>query len=90
MAARFRYDQDFMSEKIQPLAFWPKEWCVSFRRHCMCRFPWFYLRSPRIPRGARIVAFHGFPNPPDALAGYFRLRGMKFCRPVAWVREHWK
>lgn len=90
MAAQYRYDQDFMSDRIKPITFWPQAWCVSFRRHCMHRFPWFYFRSARIPEGAKIVAFHGFPNPPNAIAGYFRMRGMKLCWPVKWVRENWK
>ena len=38
---------------------------------------------------ARIVVFHGHPNPPDAIAG----NSIKFTRhvlPTPWVAERWK
>ena len=28
-----------------------------------------WVRPPTIPAGAKIIAFHGKPNPPDAIVG---------------------
>jgi hypothetical protein len=90
MAARYRFDQDFISATVRPLEFWPEGWCVSFRQHCMGRGLSCWVRPPRIPPGARIIVFHGFPNPPDVERGYFRFRSLKYCPPTNWVGEHWR
>jgi hypothetical protein len=55
----------------------------------MAGFPMNRFRAPHLPAGARIVVFHGHPNPPDAIAG----NSIKFTRhvlPTPWVAEHWK
>lgn len=88
--SRFEGDQEFISSIFKPLSFWPEEWCPSFRRHCMYRTPLCYLLRPRIPPGAKIIVFHGFPKPPDAARGYFRFRSLKYCHPTPWIKEHWR
>lgn len=77
--------------------YFPDEWCKSFKKHCL---PGGVMNSIKpakdIPEGARIVVFHGRPNPPDAIAGkwgqevawYKRL--YKAVKPTPWVAEHWK
>jgi hypothetical protein len=48
-----------------------------------------WFQPPRIPQGARVIAFHGKPNPPDAING---VSGKWYRRvlPTAWVAEHWR
>lgn len=73
----------------------PKEWVRSFKVDCMGPGILNRVVTPRLPEGARIVAFHGFPNPPDAIHGgwpvkvpfYKQLH--KYCRPTPWVKQHW-
>ena len=44
---------------------------------------------PSIPKGARIIVFHGVMNPPDALAG--RSNGnWRHAKATPWISDHWK
>ena len=71
------------------LSYWPAAWCVSFKRHCVPRGLMSWLRPPTIPAGAKIIAFHGKPNPPDAIVGD---SGKWYRRvpPTQWVADHWR
>lgn len=71
------------------LQYWPQDWCVSFKRHCLPKGLKSWFTPAKLPPGARIVAFHGKPNPPDAIAG----RSGKWYRrvlPVQWVADAWR
>jgi hypothetical protein len=87
-----RNEQEYISRELfraGALSYWPKEWCASFKYDCMAGFPMNRFRAPHLPEGARIVVFHGHPNPPDAITG----NSIKFLRhvlPTPWVAEHWK
>ena len=87
-----RNEQEFITGFLGrqgKVSYWPDEWCRSFKRHCMRRGIMGWFAPPRIPAGARIIAFHGKPNPPDAIAG---VSGKWYRRvlPTAWVAEHWR
>ena len=90
--AEFRNEQAYLSDELHRqgrLHYWPKAWCVSFKYHAIAPFPLNYLLAPAIPRGARIVVFHGVVNPPDALAG--RSNGnWRRARATPWIAEHWR
>ena len=89
--ATLRNEQAYLSEVLHRqgrLSYWPDAWCASYKYHCIPRFPLNYLRPPAIPKGARILIFHGVMNPPDALAG--RSNGnWRHARPAPWIAEHW-
>lgn len=71
------------------LQYWPEQWCVSFKRHCLPKGLKSWFAPAELPAGAKIVAFHGKPNPPDAIVG----RSGKWYRrvlPVAWVADAWR
>jgi hypothetical protein len=90
--ASVRNEQEFVTGYLARrgvLRYWPRHWCVSFKRHCVRRAPVSWFRPPRIPPGARIVAFHGKPNPPDAIAG---VSGKWYRRvlPTQWVADNWR
>lgn len=87
-----RNEQEFITGYLGrqgKVSFWPDEWCRSFKRHCMRRGIMGWFAPPAIPPGARVIAFHGKPNPPDAIAG---VSGKWYRRvlPTAWVAEHWR
>ena len=71
------------------ISYWPAAWCVSFKRHCVPRGLMNWVRPPNIPPGAKIIAFHGKPNPPDAIVG---VSGKWYRRvlPTQWVADHWR
>jgi hypothetical protein len=82
--------QTYLTKAIRPRkAWWPDEWVRSFKRHCLPTFPLNYLMTPRIPSGARIIAFHGRPDPHQALEGY-KSKWHRYCRPTPWIAEHWQ
>lgn len=87
-----RNEQEYLTREMQRigiLAYWPKEWCVSFKYGCLPAFPLNLVQTPRLPQGARIVVFHGNPNPPEAVVG--KGKGIyRFVRPTPWVSEHWR
>lgn len=87
-----RNEQEFITGYLGrqgKVSYWPDEWCRSFKRHCMRRGIMGWFAPPLIPPGARVIAFHGKPNPPDAIAG---ISGKWYRRvlPTAWVAEHWR
>ena len=89
---RVRNEQAYLSEEMQAkglLHYWDDAWCASFKYHCIPRWPSNYWREPVIPKGARILIFHGVMNPPDALAGRSNGNWRK-ARPAPWIAEHWK
>lgn len=89
---RVRNEQEFITQHVASqgrLSYWPEGWCVSFKRHCVRRPPMSFFKPPVLPEGAKVVAFHGKPNPPDAIAG----RSGKWYRkilPTPWVEELWQ
>lgn len=87
-----RNEQEFITGYLGrqgKVSYWPDEWCRSFKRHCMRRGLMGWFQPPVIPPGARVIAFHGKPNPPDAIAG---VSGKWYRRvlPTPWVAEHWR
>lgn len=89
--ASFRPPQSYLTHCIRPhMKFWPADWVCSFKRHCRPPFPLNLFVPPRLPPRARIVAFHGRPNPHEAIDGYRNGRLHHRTIPAAWIREHWR
>jgi hypothetical protein len=90
--ADVRNEQEFITQYLQrqgKLSYWPDDWCRSFKRHCVGSVWQSWTSPPSLPAKAKIIAFHGIPNPPDAIAG----RSGKWYRrvaPTAWVAQHWR
>lgn len=92
---RYRNSQTFLSDSVRDMAFWPADWCVSFKKHCLPPVPLRPFVTPRLPDGARVVVFHGLPNPADAEKGAWPetkpwKRLYKQVKPTAWITEHWR
>ncbi len=90
--ATVRNEQEFITQYLArqgKLRYWPEAWCRSFKRHCMQPGLMGWFKVPTIPTDARIVIFHGKPNPPDVIAG---VSGKWYRRvlPTPWVAEHWR
>ncbi len=91
----YRNSQTFLSDSVHDMAFWPAAWCVSFKRHLLPPWPLRLQRPAPLPDDARIVVFHGRPNPGDVLAGRWPepnplKRPFKQLRSPAWLAEHWR
>jgi hypothetical protein len=52
------------------MTYWPEDWVRSYKRHCLPPFPLNQFVTSKFPEGASILAFHGWPQPQEAIAGY--------------------
>ncbi|MCL2304060.1 MAG: hypothetical protein FWC43_01805 [Planctomycetaceae bacterium] len=89
---QYRNEQAYTSHSMHKkgiLEYWPKEWCLSFKRHCMRSFPINYFLAPDKPENAKIVIFHGNPNPDAARDGWTGHYGLRHVRPTKWIGEAW-
>lgn len=88
--ANFRPPQSYLTHCIRPrMKFWPDDWVRSFKRHCIPLFPFNLILPPKLPQGARIIAFHGKPDPDEAAVGYRGKRIHHHSKPARWVDTHW-
>jgi len=89
----FSNSQTYISRNVNNLVFWPDEWCVLFKTHCVPPWPARFWRTPACPSGARVVAFPGVPNPHEAVKGEWPAKPWKkvykFIRPTPWIQEAW-
>lgn len=100
----FTASQEYLSskviEKYGALNFWPESWFCSFRFHCMHKIgPLRHFIAPQIPKdrpGLKVIAFHGTPNPREAINGIWALkkhekwkRIYKVCKPTKWIEKYW-
>ncbi|MDI9246614.1 hypothetical protein [Marinobacter sp. CHS3-4] len=89
---RFRNEQAFLSAWINDqgrLDYWPDSWCPSFKANCIPRFPKNLYQAPEPPPAARIVIFHGNPNPDAALEGKSG-KWYRYFKPARWIVEYWR
>lgn len=78
--------------KFGKLNFWPQKWCVSYKQHCMPAWYLRYFKTPALPKGAKIIAFHGDPKPENAYLGIWSDYSMpwykkiyKKAKPAPWI-----
>lgn len=96
---RLHGDQDWISECISDAAVWPSDWVVSFKKQCNARARHSlgalgrWLRKAgllkttgeaQFPDGAKIVYFHGKPDPDDVADKHY---GM--WKKAPWIRQAW-
>jgi hypothetical protein len=79
-------DQGFVYDCLaEDAEFFDPGLCVSFKKHCIPRFPCNLWMRPKVPLGASVVVFHGKPDPHEAAHGYHLGRMKHWCRSVAWA-----
>ena len=89
----FQNEQAFLSYEMYErgiLQYWDKDWCVSFKRCCLQKFPMNWIKAPRDPEEAKILIFHGKPNPEQAYKGYFGKCGFRFIKATKWLDKYWE
>ena len=87
----YRNEQAYLTAEIAKrgeLNFWPDSWCPSFKYHCMQPFPLNYVKDAIIPQGAKIIIFHGHPEPHEAIQGITH-KWYRHVRPTQWVADYW-
>ena len=74
---------------------WPSAWVCSFKRQLVPIFPLNKIFAPWRPKkSVSVVAFHGQPDIPQALEGYYLKYGKPVaphltCKPTKWIWEYW-
>jgi hypothetical protein len=71
----YRGDQCFITAHVKEANTWPAEWVLSYKKSCIDPMG---NDNPFLPEDARIVTFHGRPNPWD-------LAEVQNC----WVKDYW-
>jgi hypothetical protein len=87
-----RHEQAYLSReinKIGELKFWPDEWVPSFKYRCAPSWIKSWFQAPSIPKDARIILFHGLPNPPEAIKGVSG-KWYRHIKPSPWIADYWK
>jgi len=87
----FRNEQAYLSSMIIKkgiFQYWPELWCPSFKYHCVPKFPLNYFLSPKIPNGAKIILFHGLPEPNEAAEGKSG-KWYRYIKKSPWINKHW-
>ena len=88
---RYKNEQAFLSHQMYKkglLKYWDKNWCVSFKRNCLYHFPINFLKTAKEPLEAKIVVFHGRPNPEQARKGFWGKGGLRYVKPVKWLDKY--
>lgn len=82
--------QKFQTYAMGKVAWWPEEWAQSFKRSCEWPWPLSLMLAPREPKNCSVLAFHGHPDPNEALIGYKGKRAHLSCLPTPWITKYWK
>lgn len=91
----FKIEQEYISGRIEAgeQVYWPAGWCVSFKEDLLPAWPLRLWQPVALPAGTRIVAFHGKPDPDEAMRGEWPAplwkKIYKTVRPVDWIRTNW-
>ena len=91
--AAHRNEQAYLSWAIaqkEPLEYWDKGWCLSFKRHFMRPFPLGYFLEPKQRPGVRVIVFHGNPNPDCVVNGWHNATFTRAVTPTAWLSSLWR
>ena len=88
---RYKNEQAFLSYQMYNkgiLKYWDKNWCVSFKRNCLRKFPLNFFKEATEPTNAKIIVFHGRPNPKQAYYGFWGKGGFRYVRPTKWLNKY--
>ena len=93
---KFRASQRYISAEINDMVFWPSSWCRSFKTELLPPVPLRWWRPAPLPEDARVVVFHGKPDPDEALQGRWPVKSgqqwkkiYKTIAPAKWIGDYW-
>ena len=92
--SKYRNSQTYISKNVKSINFWPDEWCVLFKTHCVPKWPLRFFVEPYLPQKSRVIAFPGDPNPHDAVKGIWPAKKAykklyKYIKPAIWIQTIW-
>ncbi len=95
---KYQTEQAYITGELgrEGFEFFPESWCQSFKKHCMpTGLKRFFSSRVKQPKDAKIIIFHGRPNPPDAINGTWGKslpwykRWYKRVPASPWVADYW-
>ena len=76
------------------MEYWPEGWVVSFKEDLLPAWPQRLWQPAPLPPQTKVVAFHGKPDPDEAMVGKWPApwwkKPYKTLRPVPWIMKHWQ
>ena len=85
----FSTEQAFLTYAMKERSWCPEKWVRSFKRHSIRPLPFNLFLPPVLPKGVRILAFHGKPDPDEALRGYPSKKIHYRTLPAPWLADYW-
>lgn len=85
----FHPEQVYFTHAMDEKYYWPDAWVRSFKRHAVPPFPLNLLKAPQLPIDCKVLAFHGEPNPPEALKGFQSKKIHRTTKAAPWIAEFW-
>ena len=87
-----RHEQAYLSremDRLGKLEFWPDEWVPSFKYRCAPSWIKSWFQAPSVPEHAKVILFHGLPNPPEAIRGISG-KWYRHIQPSPWIEDYWR
>jgi len=79
---------------LNVLEYWPEGWVASFKEDLLPSWPQRLWQSAPLPSATKVVAFHGKPDPDEAMVGVWPApwwkKPYKTLRPVPWIAQYWQ
>lgn len=86
--------QDPFYAGLNVMQYWPQGWVASFKEDLLPRWPLRLWQTAPLPPETKVVAFHGKPDPDEAMVGHWPApwykKPYKTLRPVPWVAKFWQ
>ncbi len=93
---KYHIEQVYLSKQIKDQAFWPNEWCKSFKHNLLPRWPFRIWKPAKLPKDTSIVAFTGKPDPDDVINGHWPVKKSQLYKKLykqlktpQWVIDNW-
>lgn len=87
-----RNEQQYLTAYMQQhsqVNYWNPQSVISFKRQCLHGGIKNWFVEPKIPEHAKIIVFHGKPNPDQAIMGHSG-KWFRKIKPAPWITEHWQ
>lgn len=80
----------YIGAHLGGIAYWPEEWCQSFKVHSRPAWPLRYILPPSEPTNdCKVLVFHGDPGVREATRGGFYGSFKKYNRPAPWITKYY-
>ena len=93
---QYHIEQVYLSKQIKDQAFWPNEWCKSFKHNLLPSWPFRIWKPAKLPKETSIVAFTGKPDPDDVINGHWPVKKLQIYKKLykqlktpQWVVDNW-